>query len=88
MSATTEAPRVQAGYEVANALGRLNADRQLLGARCMEEVVIAKSIRYVLFALDLYAQATGRTAAQVARDVRKGRVEVRMNGSRMTVVTP
>ena len=90
MSAVAERkPQVEAGrYEIANALGRLNADRPKLGTRCTSEVTIARAIRYMLHALDLYQQASGRSAEQVARDVKRGRIEVRFDGSRVVVVTP
>lgn len=86
MSVTS--PKVSGGYEIANALGRLNADRPKLGVRCTDAVPVAKAIRYALHALDLYAQASGRTAAQVNHDIERGRIEMRVDGDRIVIVTP
>lgn len=87
-TATAEAPRAAIGYEVANALGRLNADRPKLGKACTSEVSVARAIRFMLHALDLHQQNTGASAEQIARDIRAGRIEVRLHGSRAVVVTP
>lgn len=87
MSATAEqSPKLEAGYEVANALGRLNADRPKLATRCTNVVTVAKAIRLVLHMLDLHMQATGMTPEQVARDVRLGKIEMRISGGEITMV--
>ena len=83
-----DSPQIETGYEIANALGRLNADRPKLGNRCVNAVPIARAVRYMLHALDLYAQASGRTAEQVNRDIAAGRIELRLDGENMIVVTP
>lgn len=82
------AARVRGGYEIANALGRLNADRPKLGQRCTEEVTIARVVRYFLHALDLYQQATGCSLEHIAHLIRVGRIELRLQGGRAVVVTP
>ncbi len=84
--ASEASPRI--GYEVANALGRLNADRPKLGAVCVNEVVKARAVRYMLHALDLYQQQSGRTPEQINRDVATGRIELRLDGHHAVVVTP
>jgi hypothetical protein len=76
------------GYEVANALGRLNSDRPKLGARCVEAVPLARAIRYMLQALDLHQQNTGHTVERIGRDIRAGRIELRLEGNRAKVITP
>jgi hypothetical protein len=86
MSAT--APEIKTGYEIANALGRLNSDRPKLGEACMSQVPVAKAVRYMLMALDLYQQQTGKSAEQIGRDVARGRIELRLDGNRATVVCP
>ena len=75
-------------YEIVNALGRLNSDRPKLGQACTEEVPVARAIRYMLHALDLHQQATGHSTAKIARDIRKGRIEMRLDGNRIVIVTP
>jgi hypothetical protein len=86
---TPEVARPRGGqYEIANALGRLNADRPKLGARCLDAVPVARAVRYMLHALDLYATQNGLTPERVAHDVVMGRVELRLYGNRAVVVTP
>lgn len=86
MSATS--PQVQAGYEVANALGRLNADRPRLGEACVSQVPVAQAIRFMLHALDLHQQNSGHSLERIRRDIRAGRIEVRLSGNHAVVVTP
>jgi hypothetical protein len=83
-----ESPRVQAGYEVANALGRLNADKPFIGQRCTEVVTYARALRYLINAIHLYRRQSGATYDQIAHDIRRGRIEVRYDGNRIVVVTP
>ena len=91
-SATVTAPEpagtTKTGYEVANALGRMNADRPKLGAACTSQVPVAKAVRFMLMALDLHQQNTGHSAERIARDIRRGRIEVRFRGGRAVVITP
>lgn len=79
---------IRSGYEIANALGRLNADRPKLGDRCLDAVPVAKAIRFMLHALDLHMQATGLSAEGVARQIRDGKIELRLNGNMAVVVCP
>ena len=81
-------PEATIGYEVANALGQMNADRPRLGELCTSCVPIAKLVRYVLNALDLYGQREAKDAFLVARDIDAGRVELRCHGARSVGVTP
>jgi hypothetical protein len=83
-----DAGSTKIGYEVANALGRLNSDRPLLGARCTEAVPIARAVRFMLQALDLHQQQTGHSTERIARDIRRGRIELRLDGNRAKVITP
>lgn len=84
----SESPDIKAGYEIANALGRLNADKPFLGKRCTEVVEYAKALRYFLNALHLYKRNSGATLDQIAREIRQGRIELRLDGARIVVVTP
>jgi hypothetical protein len=86
--ATNTSPQASVGYEVVNALGRLNSDRPKLGEACTEQVPVARAVRYLLHALDLHQQATGHSCAKIARDIRKGRIEMRLDGDRIVIVTP
>lgn len=85
-TATPDSPQLSGGYEIANALGRLNADRPKLGARCTENVVIAKVVRLFLHGLDLHQQSTGHSTTRIARDIRAGRIEMRFNGSKIVLI--
>lgn len=87
MSATSS-PRIQGGYEVGNALGRLNADKPFLGKKCVEAVEYARILRYVLNAIDGYQDRSGDNLDTLRRHIRQGRVEVRCVGNRVVVVTP
>jgi hypothetical protein len=81
-------PRLSSQYEIGNALGRLNSDRPALGQRCTEIVPIARAIRFMLHALDLHQQNTGHSLEKIASDIRRGRIEIRFEGSRAKVITP
>lgn len=84
--AVSESPQLSGGYEIVNALGRLNADRPKLGERCTSTVTIAKALRLLLHALDLHQQQTGKTVEQINRDIRKGKIEMRFIGPRVVLV--
>lgn len=86
MAEVAESPRLSGGYEIVNALGRLNADRPKLGARCTDNVALAKVLRLFLHALDLHQQQTGKTVAQINRDIRAGKIEMRFMGPRVVLV--
>ena len=75
-------------YEIANALGRLNADRPKLADACMGQVPVAKAIKFMLQAIDLHQQNTGASPEKIARDIRAGRIELRLRGGRAVVITP
>lgn len=82
------AGEVQIGYEIGNALGRLNADLPFVGKRCTEVVEYARILRYVLNAIDGYQDRSGESLDTLQRHIRNGRLEVRCIGNRITVVVP
>lgn len=85
---TSTSPRIEAGYEVVNALGRLNADKPAIGKRCTEVTEYAKIIRWVLNAIDGYQDRSGESLDTLRRHIHQGRVEVRCVGDKITVVVP
>lgn len=88
METEAASPRINAGYEVANVLGRLNADKPRIARRCTSVVEYARVIRWVLNALDGYQDRSGEDLEALRRHIHQGRVEVRCIGNRIVVVTP
>jgi len=86
--ATSTVSRIENRYEIGNALGRLNADRPFLARRVVQATEFARAVRFVLNAIDGYQDRSGDSLDQVARHIRKGRIEVRRNGDKIVVVTP
>lgn len=90
MSAVSEpSPKLGGGYEIVNALGRMNADRPKLATACVEKVTLAKVARLVLHVFDLHAQQTARTPERIAHDLATGQIEVRYEeGSILLLMDP
>lgn len=84
--AASEPTRMTGGYEIANVLGRMNADRPKLGDACVNEVPVAKAIKFMLSALDLHCREADLTPHQVAKMIRKGRIEIQFDGPFATVI--
>ena len=86
MSASNTAGGTTVNYEIANALGRLNADQPKLGATASATTSYARAIAYFLRIIDLYCHDRGIKPADIGRlkiDRRvqpDGRVRWRISG--------
>lgn len=65
----------QGGYEIANALGRLNADQPKLGELAGKTTSYARAIAYFLRIIDLYCQGRGITTADAGKLTIERRVQ-------------
>jgi hypothetical protein len=89
MTATADpAGTTQVTYQVVNVLGRLQVEKPRIADRVLAITEYARIVKYVLSVIDGYADRSGKDLAEIARDVRHGRIEVRCVGSRITVVVP
>lgn len=67
---------MKTGYEITNALGRLNADQPKLGQVSSDTPAYARAIAYFLRIIDLYCQGRGVKT----EDVGKLTIERRVQG--------
>lgn len=63
------------GYEIANALGRLNSDQPRLGETASRTTSYARAIAYFLRIIDLYCQGRGVKPADVGKLAIERRVQ-------------
>lgn len=66
---------VTGGYEIANALGRLNADQPKLGEAASKTTSYARAIAYFLRIIDLYCQGRGVKTEDVGKLTIERRVQ-------------